>query len=83
VLRIGNEADVELKNLLIGTLSYGYVFLSNSINIKMIFDILGDKYQIKISTSIEIKTIALKQNLLEQIYVKDGYFKTVPNDYPA
>lgn len=60
-----------------------WVFESSNNNIKRIFNILNNSYLVKISASLEINDIGLRQLLLEQIYVKDYYFKTCPQEYLA
>jgi len=58
-----------------------WYFDSNTGNIRRIYKILSDKYLIKISGSLEITDIKLRQELLEQVYVKDKYYKICPQKY--
>ena len=58
-----------------------WVFESSNTNIAKLFSLLSDRYYIKISASIEISDIWLRQQLLEQIYVKDMYYKPCPKEY--
>ena len=58
-----------------------WYFDSSAINIWRIYRLLKDKYLIKISSSLTITDIKLRQELLEQIYVKDQYYKSCPSKY--
>jgi hypothetical protein len=58
-----------------------WYFDSSVSNIWRIYKLLANKYLIKISNSIDIVDIRLRQELLEQIYVKDIYYKSCPEKY--
>ncbi len=58
-----------------------WYFVSNIANIWKIYKLLSAKYLIKVSNSLIITDIQLRQTLLEQIYIKDAYFKTCPKQY--
>ncbi len=60
-----------------------WVFESTNTNINKLYKLLTDKYFIKISASIEISDIWLRQQILEQVYIKDIYYKTCPKEYLA
>jgi len=58
-----------------------WVFKSSSYNIRKIFNILTSSYLIKVSSSIQINDIGLRQLFLEQGYEKDNYYKTCPKEF--
>ena len=58
-----------------------WVFKSSSYNIRKIFNILTHSYLIKVSSSIHINDIGLRQLLLEQGYEKDHYYKSCPKEF--
>lgn len=60
-----------------------WFFESNIANIWKIYNLLSSKYLIKISSSLNITDIGLRQELIEQIYIKDRFFKSCPKQYLA
>lgn len=58
-----------------------WVFKSSSYNIRKIFNMLTHGHLIKISSSIQINDIGLRQLLLEQGYAKDHYYKSCPSEF--
>lgn len=58
-----------------------WLFKSSSYNIRKIFNLLTHRHIIKISSSIQINDIGLRQLLLEQGYEKDNYYKSCPKEF--
>ncbi len=58
-----------------------WVFQSTKENLHKTFNLLSDRYIIKLNGSLKIKDLEIRQLLMEQIYVKDSYFKSCPKAY--
>ncbi len=58
-----------------------WVFQSTNEYLHRIFSLLSGRYIIKLNNSLTIKDIELRQLLMEQIYVKDKFFKSCPKTY--
>ena len=58
-----------------------WAFKSTKGYLHRIFNLLSDRYIIKLNSSLTIKDIELRQLLMEQVYMKDRYFKSCPKTY--
>jgi len=58
-----------------------WVFKSSRTNLMHLFKLLTDKYLIKVSASLQISDVEIRQHLMEQVYEKDRFFKPCPKAY--
>lgn len=58
-----------------------WLMRSNTKNIELLLDLLGEHYHLKTSKALSITDIKLRKQLMEQVYTKDQYFKGCPLSY--
>ena len=75
-------SKIKDKNFIMWNNKYKmWLMVSSVVAIKKLMDMIGEKYLIRLNESLEITDVKFKKRLMEQVYVKDSHFKSVPNKY--